>query len=41
MSYNYLVVGAGMMGEAVAYDLIRDPYTKSVEIADIKSALRA
>ena len=35
MSYNYLVVGAGMMGEAVAYDLIRDPDTKSVEIADI------
>ena len=38
MAYNYLVLGAGMMGEAIVYDLLKDPETSSICAID-KSSL--
>ncbi|MFA5796977.1 MAG: saccharopine dehydrogenase C-terminal domain-containing protein [Candidatus Woesearchaeota archaeon] len=34
MGYSYLVIGAGMMGEAIAYDLLQDSETTKVIIVD-------
>jgi lysine 6-dehydrogenase len=37
MSYNYLIVGSGSMGEAIAYDLLQDKETFRVELVDKSS----
>jgi len=38
MGYNYFVIGAGMMGQAIAYDLLQDPATTHIQIIDKNSA---